>query len=49
MDLNKKIAALESLVDFLKTELSHLNQILVDFGFTDGIVTLKAAIEEMLR
>ncbi len=49
MDLNQKIAALESLVDYLKTELSYLNQILVECGFVEGIATLKQAIEEMIR
>ena len=48
MDTNKKLAALESLVDYLKTELSYLNQILVDCGFSEGITTLKMAIEEFL-
>jgi hypothetical protein len=49
MDLNKKIATLESLVDHLKTELSYLNQILVECGFSEGVNTLKLAAEEMLR
>lgn len=49
MDSNKKIASLESLVDYLKTEISYLNQILVDCGFVEGISTLKAAAEEMLK
>ena len=49
MELNKKIAVLESLVDHLKTELSYLNQILVECGFSEGISTLKQAAEEMLR
>ncbi len=48
MDTNKKLAALESLVDYLKTEIAYLNQILVDCGFSEGITTLKAAIEEFL-
>ena len=48
MDTNKKLAALESLVDYLKTEISYLNQILVDCGFSEGITTLKMAIEEFL-
>lgn len=48
MDSNKQIAALESLVDYLKTEISYLNQILVDCGFAEGITTLKMAIEEWL-
>ena len=49
MGNNKKIATLESLVDYLKTELSHLNQILVECGFTDGIVTLKQTVEDFLK
>lgn len=49
MDSNKKIASLESLVDYLKTELSYLNQMLVDCGFVEGITTLKMAAEEMLK
>ena len=49
MDNSKKIATLESLVDYLKTELSYLNQILVDCGFSNGITTLKQSVEEMLR
>ncbi|MBX7065709.1 MAG: hypothetical protein K1X28_00620 [Parachlamydiales bacterium] len=49
MDSNNKIAALESLVDYLKTEISYLNQILVDCGFSEGITTLKMAVEEMLK
>ncbi len=49
MDLNKKIAILESLVDHLNTELNYLNQILVDCGFSEGIATLKMAAEEMLK
>lgn len=49
MDSNKKIATLESLVDYLKTELSYLNQMLVDCGFAEGITTLKMAAEEMLK
>ncbi len=49
MDANKKIAALESLVDHLKTELSHLNKLLVKCGFPEGISTLKMTIDELLK
>lgn len=49
IESNKKIAILESLVDHLKSELSYLNQILVDCGFSEGIITLKAAAEEMIK
>lgn len=49
MDINKRIATLESLVDYLKTELSYLNQILVECGFSEGVTTLKTAVEELLK
>ena len=49
MELNKKIAMLESVVDYLKTELSYLNQILIDCGFSEGITTLKLAAEELMK
>lgn len=49
MDSNKKIAILESLVDHLKTEISHLNEILLQCGFAEGIATLKIAAEELLK
>jgi hypothetical protein len=49
MDLNQKIATLESIVDYLTTELSYLNQLLVDCGFSEGIATLKMAAEELLK
>lgn len=49
MDVNKKVATLESLVDYLKTELSYLNQILVECGFSEGVTTLKQAAEEMIK
>lgn len=49
MDANKKIATLETLVDYLKTEITNLNQILLDCGFAEGITTLKQAAEELLK
>jgi hypothetical protein len=45
---NATIAALESKIDMLETELSYLNQILIQCGFSEGIDTLKISIEEML-
>ena len=48
MESNNNIAILQSLVDHLKTEISHLNKMLVDCGFCDGIATLKRAAEELL-
>lgn len=49
MDTNKKIAALESLVDHLKTELSYLNKLMKACGFPEGIATLKMTAEELLK
>lgn len=48
IELNKKIANLESKVDFLEAELSYLNKILIDCGFPQGIHSLKSTIEEVL-
>jgi len=47
-EINSKVAALESKVDMLETELSYLNELLVRCGFPEGIVTLKATVEELI-
>lgn len=47
-DLNKKVATLESLVDYLKTELINLNTLLLDCGFSEGLATLKTSAAEFL-
>lgn len=47
MDSNR-IAALESQIDHLETELSYLNKILIQCGFCEGIATLKMTVQEML-
>ena len=49
MDTNNQIAALESRVDHLETELSYLNKILIQCGFPEGIATLKETVMEMLQ
>ena len=49
MDNNNHIAALESRVDHLETELSYLNKILIQCGFPEGIATLKDSVLEMLQ
>jgi exonuclease VII small subunit len=43
-----KIAHLESRVDFLETEFEHLDRMLREFGFDDGIQTLAEALNEAL-
>lgn len=42
-------AVLESRIDHLETELSYLNQLLVDCGFPEGIKTLKITAEELIE
>lgn len=46
--INATIAALESKVDLLETELTVLNEMLIQCGFSEGIATLKMTIEELL-
>lgn len=45
---NAKIAALESQVDHLESELSYVQDLLVRFGFPDGVKSLKSSLEEIL-
>jgi hypothetical protein len=45
---NATIAVLESKIDMLETELSYLDKILVQCGFSEGIKTLKMTVEELL-
>jgi outer membrane murein-binding lipoprotein Lpp len=48
-ELRAKIAHLESAVDLLESELSYLDERLVLCGFPEGVKTLKATVEELLR
>lgn len=47
-ELNKKIARLESKIDLLETELTHLDGMLLACGFPNGVQTLKETIKEIL-
>jgi hypothetical protein len=47
--LETKLAALESQLDMMETELSYLNQILLDCGFPKGLATLRETVEELLH
>lgn len=47
-DLKARIASLESKIDMLEAELNYLNEILIQCGFSKGISTLKATVEEIL-
>ncbi|MGD0665240.1 MAG: hypothetical protein ABSA17_05870 [Rhabdochlamydiaceae bacterium] len=46
--LETKIAFLESHVDLLETELTNLNDMLINCGFPEGIKTLKFTVQELL-
>lgn len=45
----KKIAQLETMNDQLQTEFNHLNDLLIQLGFDDGITTLKEAAKDLLE
>ncbi len=47
--LLQAIASLESKIDFLETECSNVNQMLKECGLPEGIQSLKANIEEILK
>jgi hypothetical protein len=46
--LRAKIAALESKCDLLESEIIHLDRILRECGFPNGINTLKSTVEELI-
>lgn len=46
-DEKKRIAHLESEIDFLQTELERLNEKLIDAGFDNGIRSLLDTIQEV--
>ncbi len=45
---NTRIAFLETQVDFLETELTNLNEMLISCGFPEGTQTLKSTVQELL-
>ena len=46
---NTMVAKLETQIDFLETEISYLNDLLVRVGFPEGIATLKETALELLN
>ncbi|MFT4552678.1 MAG: hypothetical protein ACI9S8_001304 [Chlamydiales bacterium] len=48
-ELMAVIAKLESKVDLLESEIMHLNDLLIQFGFNGGVESLKRSIKEILR
>lgn len=47
-DLHKKVAVLETKLDMVESELSHLNHLLIQCGFTEGTESLKSTLQEIL-
>ncbi len=47
-ELLQKVAMLESKSDVLEAELMHLDALLKKSGFSEGIETLRSAVEELL-
>lgn len=46
-ELERKVAGLESINDQLLSELSYVDQLMRDIGFTNGLATIKATAEEL--
>lgn len=47
VDLQKKVAHLESINDHLQTELGYLDQLMRLVGFAEGLETVKATAREL--
>jgi len=47
--LRREVAQLESQVDYMQTEYTRLHELLVAFGFDDGIYTLSESLEEAVE
>ena len=45
----KRISELETINDQLLTEISYLDQLLKQIGFEQGLITLKAAAQELIE
>ncbi|GAB4193702.1 MAG: hypothetical protein Tsb0015_16560 [Simkaniaceae bacterium] len=48
-ELEKKLAKIESLYDQLLADVDNLNQLLIELGFEEGIITLREAAKELLE
>lgn len=46
-ELERKIAGLESINDQLVSELSYIDQLMKDIGFSHGLETIKATAKEI--
>ena len=48
-ELKRRISELESINDQLTAELRYLDKLLKEVGFTEGLITLKAAAIDLLQ
>ena len=48
-NLLKRISELETINDQLLTEINYLDQLLKQIGFEQGLITLKAAAQELIE
>lgn len=49
MDKDWLIAQLQSRLDFIEAELAYVNELLISFGFPEGLESLKRSLEEILE
>lgn len=49
LEKDTKIAALESQVDMIETELTYIHELLLLSGFPQGIETLKTTVSALLN
>ena len=48
-ELEKEVARLESVIDYLETERESLDEVLREVGFSHGIETVKATAFELIE
>ncbi len=46
--LRAKMALLESQMDFMESDMTHLDDMLKECGFPEGLKTLKTSVEEFI-
>jgi hypothetical protein len=49
LQMQKKIAYLESLNDQLSAEVSYLDRLMRIIGFAEGLITVKATAQEIIN
>ncbi len=47
-ELERELASLESQLDYMQTEFSYVNSLLIRLGFEEGMVSMKLAAEELV-